>query len=530
MVDEEDFLADLENDFELSGEEENEEDEDIQEVDKAVSNVDDDQDIKDNEESNINIDSSTNDGANAADQALVTRMKELVNNERNLSTEDMIQRLDMKSIKSIKTITKLLSLLDPVLQRIDTLEKNQVDFTNNHYSTTDAHYDFLVTSNEFVSEIGNEISLIHSFIKSQYSPQFSELETIVVDPVEYCQTLLIIGNDLGNAPSKSSELKKIITGEKILVINMSILELKISNLPQMIMNSIIDACNIVIKLDAARIKITKFISEKLSTYAPNLSRIIGSYCAVQLMSYCGGLDKLAYTPSCNIPSIGTKKPVKIGFGQVGIRQKGFLYSSSIISEVPENFQRQAMRIVSGKLLLAARMDLAGSNSDGSFGIKTLEEIQKKLEKLMAPPDNVGPKALPIPIDKTSKKRGGRRFRKMKEKYQMTDLQKAQNRMVFGKEEDTVMTEFGDEIGLGMAGRNSMLGTGNIRAVGNTKIKHSLSKKMNNRLKGADSDVLTIGSLGHHYGSKHLTNVDDLVNSLKRKADEPVGNEKKRLHN
>ena len=42
------------------------------------------------------------------------------------------------------------------------------------------------------------------------------------------------------------------------------------------------------------------------------------------------------------------------------------------------------------------------------------------------------KALPAPIEASRKKRGGRRVRKMKERYATTDYRKQANRMNFGE--------------------------------------------------------------------------------------------------
>jgi U4/U6 small nuclear ribonucleoprotein PRP31 len=42
----------------------------------------------------------------------------------------------------------------------------------------------------------------------------------------------------------------------------------------------------------------------------------------------------------------------------------------------------------------------------------------------------------VPKDKPKKKRGGRRFRKLKEKFRISEMQKQKNRMVFGGESQT----------------------------------------------------------------------------------------------
>lgn len=66
-----------------------------------------------------------------------------------------------------------------------------------------------------------------------------------------------------------------------------------------------------------------------------------------------------------------------------------------------------------------------------------EEIEKKVDKWMEPPPPRQEKALPIPDDKPRKHRGGRRARKLKQAYAMTELRKRANRIMFGKPTEEV---------------------------------------------------------------------------------------------
>ncbi|CAM9022275.1 unnamed protein product [Wickerhamomyces anomalus] len=246
------------------------------------------------------------------------------------------------------------------------------------------------------------------------------------------------------------------------------------------LEKIVGACDLLLKLEDSRIKISDYVASRLSVFAPNLSAIVGSHTAAQLMSVLGGLKGLAQTPSCNIASLGNKRAVGIGLGHSGVRQQGYLYYSDLIQSVYPDLRKQAMRIVSGKIILAARVDFSSSIPDGSQGQKWRRDIEEKLEKLAEPPENKAPKALPAPIDKSSKKRAGRKYRKMKQRFELSELRKAQNRMEFGKQENTVTDGFGEEIGLGMTGSLS-----NIPINTNTRAK--VSKNMKNRLEKATQD-------------------------------------------
>lgn len=82
-------------------------------------------------------------------------------------------------------------------------------------------------------------------------------------------------------------------------------------------------------------------------------------------------------------------------------------------------------------MLAARVDACHESTDGQIGRQFREEIEKKLDKLQEPPPVKFVKPLPKPVDPGRKKRGGKRVRKMKERYAITEFRKQANRMNFG---------------------------------------------------------------------------------------------------
>lgn len=81
------------------------------------------------------------------------------------------------------------------------------------------------------------------------------------------------------------------------------------------------------------------------------------------------------------------------------------------------------RVAAGKCTLAARVDASHESTDGHIGDQFREEIQNKIEKLLEPAKVKATRALPAPLEAPKKKRGGRRVRKMKERYAVTELRK-----------------------------------------------------------------------------------------------------------
>lgn len=99
--------------------------------------------------------------------------------------------------------------------------------------------------------------------------------------------------------------------------------------------------------------------------------------------------------------------------------------------VEQDLRRKAARLVAAKCTLAARVDASHESVNGETGLQFKEEIEKKLDKLQEPPPVKFIKPLPKPIEISKKKRGGKRVRKMKERYAMTEFRKQANRLNFG---------------------------------------------------------------------------------------------------
>jgi U4/U6 small nuclear ribonucleoprotein PRP31 len=123
------------------------------------------------------------------------------------------------------------------------------------------------------------------------------------------------------------------------------------------------------------------------------------------------------------------------------------------------------------------MDMQRAYPKGEYGIKALEELEKKLEKLAEPPPAKITKALPVPVEGSKKRRGGKRARKAKEAYAMTELRKLQNRLAFGEEEEEAAA-YDETRGLGMAGSSS----GKLRQLqGESRSKAKMSKSNKSRI-------------------------------------------------
>lgn len=58
----------------------------------------------------------------------------------------------------------------------------------------DPEYQLIVESNALVSEINNEIQIVHKYIRDRYAKKFPELESLVLNPLDYARVVKRIGN------------------------------------------------------------------------------------------------------------------------------------------------------------------------------------------------------------------------------------------------------------------------------------------------------------------------------------------------
>lgn len=345
--------------------------------------------------------------------------------------------------KSIHQIAKLRhsEQLKNVMENIEKYQK-----TNNMQNSivgpveSDPEYQLIVEANNLAVEIDTEIGLIHRFAVEKYMKRFPELESLVVSPMEYLRTVRELGNDLDRAKNNET-LQQVITQATIMVVSVTASTTQGQLLSEEELTEVFQAVDMAFELNQFKSSILEYVESRMTFIAPNLSAIVGASTAAKMMGVAGGLSRLSKMPACNILLQGSQKKLLSGFSQTStLPHTGFVYYSSLVQEYPPDLRRKAARLVAAKCALAARVDVAQDSRDGSVGASLREDVEKKLDKLTEPPPVKFAKPLPKPIESGRKRRGGKRVRKMKERYAMTELRKQQNRLSFAQIEDDAYQE------------------------------------------------------------------------------------------
>lgn len=368
--------------------------------------------------------------------------------------------------------------LRSIMQRIDEFSTEKHSSLGKESGALEDHpeYELIVEATNITLELGEEISVVHKFIRDHYAKRFPELESIVANPVDYANAVKRIGNQMDIT---LIDLSDILPAAIFMIVSVTASTTEGTPIADEEMNRVIEACDELLALEQDRSKILSYVEGRMDIVAPNLSAVTGSSIAARLMGIAGGLTALSKLPATVVQLLGNKKKTSTGLSAGGIHA-GLVNECDLVQNAPSSLRMKVRRLVAAKSTLCARVDAFHESARGEVGRRFREEIQRKIEKWQEPPPPLPPKPLPAPDDAPRKKRGGKRARKMKEKFAVTELRKQANRMAFGVEAEETLGNTAK--GLGLIGK----GTGKVRL--SAEQKALLPKPKRPRISGTATTV------------------------------------------
>ena len=375
---------------------------------------------------------------------------------------------------------------------------------------------FLEKANKYIIILNKSISEGISILKNLYSSYFPELPTIVTNSNEYVKTIKVIEENNSLLKKESKTGLKQLTKELSFLPNNVLMALtfmlsssNVLNSDNNNINTIDNSSDINIKNNYEKIlelfsqknTLLNFISNNMKYLAPNLTLLLGAEISAKLVTEAGGLQELARTPSGNILNMGRHELNLEGFSTMNKFNNGFLTELKEYRDAVDSMKIKVLRRYANKTALAARKDAFINNKrineklnndnkkEEKYGEELKQLIEEKIEKIKNDVQPILKKPLPRPDDKPSRKRGGKRVRGIKKKFELTEVRKLKNRMKFGEPE----AEYRDTgIGFGMLGVG---GNGSSLRVAINKNNKIITKKqkMYDKKYGNKGDINNINN-------------------------------------
>ena len=335
-----------------------------------------------------------------------------------------------------------------ILQFITELENKNIEEGKNIIPLLEKANKYIIILNKYISE---GISLL----KELYSPYFPELPTIVTNSHEYVKSIKIIeeNKSLLITDSKAgikqlNQQLSFLPQNVIMALNFMLSSSNIfnnSNLNQE--NKINIDTNIknnyekILGLFNEKNTLLNFISNNMKYLAPNLTLLLGAEISAKLVTEAGGLQELSRTPSGNILNMGRHELNLEGFSTMNKFNNGYLTELKEYKDAVDSMKIKVLRRYANKTALAARKDAfinknrnENKEKEEKYGTELKKLIEEKVEKIKNDIQPILKKPLPRPDDKPSRKRGGKRVRGIKKKFELTEVRKLKNRMKFGEPE------------------------------------------------------------------------------------------------
>lgn len=141
--------------------------------------------------------------ADLEDEEEDLEIPEMKQEEDEMETEDVKPtKLELEQIPKGHTIFDVAQLhkspdLQEIINKIEKFSK-QVRKPHELLGTVEADPEYLliVDANDLAAQIDNELSIIHKFARDIYTKRFPELESLVIQPLEYLMTAKELGNQL----------------------------------------------------------------------------------------------------------------------------------------------------------------------------------------------------------------------------------------------------------------------------------------------------------------------------------------------
>eukprot|EP01111_Echinosteliopsis_oligospora_P010509 TRINITY_DN3286_c0_g1_i2.p1 TRINITY_DN3286_c0_g1~~TRINITY_DN3286_c0_g1_i2.p1 ORF type:complete len:244 (-),score=80.79 TRINITY_DN3286_c0_g1_i2:177-875(-) len=175
-----------------------------------------------------------------------------IDDDLEAKLRDTVKSDDIYQVATLISSDRYKSVFQRVQEKIDT--GAPMDTTG--LIEDNPEYHLIVESNALVTEINNEITIVHKFLRDRYAKKFPELESLVLNPLDYARVVRRIGNQTDMA---HMNLADIIPAATVMIVSTAASITTGSALEDDELSRVFASCDMCLSLDECRTKVFIFL-------------------------------------------------------------------------------------------------------------------------------------------------------------------------------------------------------------------------------------------------------------------------------
>lgn len=233
-----------------------------------------------------------------------------------------------------------------------------------------------------VDQLDKDINTFSMRVREWYSWHFPELVKLVNDNRSFAKLAMVIRDKSSLNDDCLHEIAAHVEDDESVAKNI-IDAAKISmgqDISEADMENVITFAERVVKLADYRIRLHKYLVDKMSVVAPNLAELIGEIVGARLISHAGSLTNLSKYPASTIQILGAEKALFRALKTKGNTPKyGLIYHSSFIGRAGLKNKGRISRFLANKVSIVSRIDNFTDTPTTKFGEVLKRQVEERLQ-------------------------------------------------------------------------------------------------------------------------------------------------------
>lgn len=239
----------------------------------------------------------------------------------------------------------------------------------------------VIQSIALLDQMDKDINTFAMRVREWYSWHFPELKDLVKDNFQFAQCAAYIKDKSLLSEENIAGLTEIIGDE---IIATAVLKAARSSMgmdtSEQDMLNILVFTERMISLALYRKQLFRYLEEKMSIVAPNLTTLIGETVAARLIQKAGSLTTLAKCPASTVQILGAEKALFRALKTKGNTPKyGLIYHSSFIGRANAKNKGRISRYLANKCSIASRVDAFADEPTNAYGCELRDQVEERLK-------------------------------------------------------------------------------------------------------------------------------------------------------